>query len=43
MKAIVAASVFCIAFSWADHAIFGGRLVNSVPMFVKAVTKGFFG
>jgi hypothetical protein len=43
MKAIVATSVCCIVFSLADRALFGGRLVESLPLFVKAVAKGFFG
>jgi hypothetical protein len=43
MKAIVAASVSCIVFSLADRALFGGRLVESLPLFVKAVARGFFG
>ena len=43
MKAIVAASVFCIVFYLADRALFGGRLVESLPVLVKAVGKGFFG
>ena len=43
MKAIVAASVFCIVFSVADRALFAGRLVESVPVFAKAIAKGFFG
>jgi hypothetical protein len=43
MKAIVAASVFCIVFSFADRTLFGGRLVESLPVFAKAVAKGFFG
>ena len=43
MKAIVAASVFCIVFSVADRVLFDGRLVESVPVFAKAIAKGFFG
>jgi hypothetical protein len=43
MKAIVAASVFCIAFSLVDRTFFGGRLVEALPLFIKAVARGFFG
>jgi hypothetical protein len=43
MKAIVAAAVCCIVFSLADRVLFGGRLVESLPLFLKAVARGFFG
>jgi hypothetical protein len=43
MKVIVAASVCCIVVSLADRTLFGGRLVETLPLFVKAVARGFFG
>jgi hypothetical protein len=43
MKAIVAASVCCIVFSMADRVLFGGRLVEALPVFVRTVARGLFG
>jgi hypothetical protein len=43
MKVIVAASVCCIVFSLADRTLFGGRLVEALPLFFKAIARGFFG
>jgi len=43
MKVIVAASVCCIVVSLVDRTLFGGRLVESLPLFFKAVARGFFG
>jgi hypothetical protein len=42
MKAIVAASVFCIVFSLADRALFGGRLVESFACACESRRQGLF-
>jgi hypothetical protein len=43
MKAIVAVSVCCIVLSLADRVLFDGRLAVSLPLFLKAVARGFLG
>jgi hypothetical protein len=32
-----------LPFSLVDRTLFGGRLVEALPLFIKAVARGFFG
>jgi hypothetical protein len=41
MKVMIAASAGWIGFCLADYAFYGGRLVESLPGFARAIAAGF--
>jgi hypothetical protein len=41
MKVMIAASAGWIVFCLADHAFYGGGLVQSLPGFARAIAAGF--
>jgi hypothetical protein len=41
MKVMIGASAAWIVFCLGDHAFFGGRLVQTLPSFVRAIAAGF--